>query len=150
MIPNPRWILKNYKTTDVVSRLFTATTFNYQLTNDLNLIYKVGLDTYSESQRYTFNKGGVDLVNGFMATSDINNRIWDNSVIISYNKTLTEKFSFSARLGGNMRNDVQKGTVVTSQNQLPVPAQQLCQQQRFRLRNRADPNRDFWRDYRRL
>ncbi len=117
-IPNPRWILKNYKTTDVVSRLFTATTFNYQLSNDLNLIYKVGLDTYTENQRYMFNKGGVDLVNGFLATSDINNRIWDNSVILSYAKTISEKFSFSARLGGNMRNDLQKGSVITSQNQL--------------------------------
>jgi TonB-linked SusC/RagA family outer membrane protein len=117
-IPNPRWILNNYKYTGVVNRLFTATTFNYQLTSDLSLLYKVGLDTYTESQKLMLNKGGVDFVNGFYNTRDINNRIWDNSVILSYSKSLSDKFALSARLGGNMRNDLYQVNNVSSQNQL--------------------------------
>lgn len=117
-IPNPRWILKNYKTTGIVNRLFNSTLVNYQMTPDLTLIYKVGLDTYTENQRYLLNKGGVSFVNGFYSTFDINNRIWDNSLILSYSKTLSEKLSFSAKIGGNMRNDLFEGKVITSQNQL--------------------------------
>lgn len=117
-IPNPRWILKNYKTTGVVDRIFSATTFNYEIYKDLSVIYKVGLDTYNESQEYKFNKGGVNFVNGFYNTFDLKNTIWDNSVIFNYNKTIQEKLSVSAKLGGNMRNDRFRGNFVTSQNQL--------------------------------
>ncbi len=117
-IPNPRWVLNNYKTTGDVNRLFMATTFNYQLTSDFSVLYKVGLDTYTENQQYKFNKGGVQLVNGFYNTVDVNNRIWDNSVILSYSKNVSDNFALSARLGGNMRNDLNAVNVVTSQNQL--------------------------------
>ena len=117
-IPNPRWVLNNYKTTGDVNRLFMATTFNYQLTSDFSVLYKVGLDTYTENQQYKFNKGGVQLVNGFYNTVDVNNRIWDNSVILSYSKNVSDNFALSARLGGNMRNDLNGVNVVTSQNQL--------------------------------
>lgn len=117
-IPNPRWVLKNYKTTSVINRVFASTMFNYQLAPDFNLIYKVGMDTYTENQRYMFNKGGVSFVNGFYSTFDINNRIWDNSLILTYAKTINDNLSFSVKAGGNMRNDLYEGKVTTSQNQL--------------------------------
>ncbi|QKZ11137.1 SusC/RagA family TonB-linked outer membrane protein [Spirosoma sp. KUDC1026] len=117
-IPNPRWILNNYKTTGVVNRFFTTTSVNYDITKDLMLLYKVGLDTYTENQEYKFNKGGVDLVNGYYNTYDVRNTIWDNSLILSYNKPVSDKFTVSARIGGNMRNDRFAGTSVVSQNQL--------------------------------
>lgn len=117
-IPNPRWVLKNYKTTGVVNRIFSATSLTFDLTKELTLLYKVGLDTYIEKQQYMLNKGGVAYVNGFYATNDIQNTIWDNSMILSYSKSLSEKFSLSARLGGNMRNDVTNRSGVVSENQL--------------------------------
>lgn len=117
-IPNPRWILANYKTTGVVNRFFTTTNLTYDIAKDLVLLYKVGLDTYSENQEYKFNKGGVDFVNGFYNTYDVNNTIWDNSLIVSYNKPVSDRFTLSARLGGNMRNDKTRYQYVVSQNQL--------------------------------
>lgn len=117
-IPNPRWILKNYKTTGQVNRIFSATTFTFDLAKDLTILYKVGLDSYIEKQRYMLNKGGVSYVNGFYATNDIQNTIWDNSMILSYSKAFSDKFSFSARVGGNMRNDYTRYSGATSENQL--------------------------------
>ncbi|CCH02427.1 TonB-dependent receptor plug [Fibrella aestuarina BUZ 2] len=117
-IPNPRWILANYKTTGVVNRFFTTTNLTYDIARDLVLLYKVGLDTYTENQEYKFNKGGVDFVNGFYNTYDIKNTIWDNSVILSYTKPLADRFTLSGRIGGNMRNDRSGSIFVTSQNQL--------------------------------
>lgn len=117
-IPNPRWILANYKTTGVVNRFFTTTNLTYDVARDLVLLYKVGLDTYTENQEYKFNKGGVDFVNGFYNTYDIKNTIWDNSLILSYTKPVASNFTLSGRLGGNMRNDRTNTTFVTSQNQL--------------------------------
>ncbi|WP_421796065.1 SusC/RagA family TonB-linked outer membrane protein [Haliscomenobacter sp.] len=118
-IPNPRWVLKNYKTTGVVNRIFSATTFNFEIAKDVNLLYKVGLDTYTEDQEFRFNKGaGSFFPNGAYFTRNINNTIWDNSVILSATKPIGAKLNVSARVGGNMRNDVYKEDGATSQNQL--------------------------------
>jgi TonB-linked SusC/RagA family outer membrane protein len=117
-IPNPRWVLNNYKTTGVVNRVFTATTFNYDIAKDLSLIYKVGLDTYDETQEFLLGKGGVQLPNGLYNTLNFKNTIWDNSAILSYSKPITEKFSLSGRIGGNIRNDRFNLYNINSQNQL--------------------------------
>ncbi|HEV7381892.1 MAG TPA: TonB-dependent receptor, partial [Dyadobacter sp.] len=117
-IPNPRWMLKYYSNTGKVNRLFNSTSLRAELTKDLTLLYRVGLDTYTENQEYKYNKGGVDFVNGWYSTNDITNTIWDNSVILSYNKTLSEKFSFSGKVGGNLRNDRFRNVATTSENQL--------------------------------
>lgn len=117
-IPNPRWILNNYKTTGVVNRFFSATSFNLDITKELALIYKIGLDTYDETQEFLLNKGGVSFVNGFYNTLNFKNTIWDNSMILSYTKTLSDRLSLSGKLGGNMRNDQFEFYNITSQNQL--------------------------------
>lgn len=117
-IPNPRWVLKNYNTTGVVNRVFTATTFNYDIAKDLSLIYKVGLDTYDETQEFLLGKGGVQLPNGLYNTLNFKNTIWDNSAILSYSKPITEKLTLSGRIGGNIRNDRFNSYNINSQNQL--------------------------------
>lgn len=117
-IPNPRWILKNYKTSGVVNRIFMSTSANVDLAKDLALTYRVGLDTYNESQAYKFNKGGVDFVTGFYNTWDIQNTIWDNSLILSYSRPITSKITVAGKLGGNVRNDRFRGNFVVSQDQL--------------------------------
>jgi TonB-linked SusC/RagA family outer membrane protein len=117
-IPNPRWVLANYKTTGIVNRIFSATSFNYQIAKNLTLLYKVGLDTYSEAQEFKFNKGGVQFVNGYYNTWDIQNTIWDNTAILGYSKSFSKKLSLNARLGGNIRNDTYRNVFVQSQNQL--------------------------------
>jgi TonB-linked SusC/RagA family outer membrane protein len=117
-IPNPRWILNNYETTGLVNRFFNATSFNLELAKDLNLLYKVGLDTYTDQQDWKFNKGGVDFVNGFYNTINFENTIWNNDVILSYTRKVSESINLSGRVGGNIRNDVFKFEGISSQNQL--------------------------------
>ncbi|MCE7041892.1 SusC/RagA family TonB-linked outer membrane protein [Dyadobacter sp. CY312] len=117
-IPNPRWMLKYYSNTGKVNRLFNSTSLRAELAKDLTLLYRVGLDTYTESQEYKYNKGGVDFVNGWYGTNEIANTIWDNSVILSYNKNVSDKLSFSGKIGGNLRNDKFRSMATTSENQL--------------------------------
>jgi TonB-linked SusC/RagA family outer membrane protein len=117
-IPNPRWVLNNYKTTGVVNRFFSATSFNWEIAKDLSMIYKIGLDTYDETQEFLINKGGAQLVNGLYNTLNFKNTIWDNSLILSYNKSLSEKFTLAGKLGGNMRNDRFSFYNINSQNML--------------------------------
>ncbi len=117
-IVNPRWVLKHYKTTGEVNRFFGTTSFNFQFTEDLSLIYRAGLDTYTENQEFQLGKGGVQAPTGAYFTRDLNNTIWDNSLILSYNLPLLSKLTAAAKLGGNIRNDVFRVNSVASSVQL--------------------------------
>ncbi|WP_234735943.1 SusC/RagA family TonB-linked outer membrane protein [Tellurirhabdus bombi] len=117
-IPNPRWMLKYYSNTGKVNRLFSSTSVRADLAKDLTLLYRVGLDTYTEAQEYKYNKGGVDFVNGWYSTADVTNTIWNHDIILSYNKPVNDKLAFSGKLGANMRNDRFASVVTTSENQL--------------------------------
>jgi TonB-linked SusC/RagA family outer membrane protein len=117
-IPNPRWVLNNYKTTGVVNRFFSATSFNWEIAKDLTAIYRVGLDTYDDTQEFQLNKGGTAFVNGLYNTLNTKNTIWDNSLILSYTKSLSEKLTLAGKLGGNMRNDMFAQYNILSQNML--------------------------------
>ena len=117
-IPNPRWVLDNYKTTGVVNRIFATTNASYEFVKNLTLLYKVGLDTYDETQSFKLNKGGVQFPNGFYNTLNIKNTIWDNSLVLTYSKPVSELLTFAGRLGGNIRNDKTGTYNMSSQNQL--------------------------------
>lgn len=117
-IPNPRWILNNYKTTGIVNRFFSATSFNWEISKEFSAIYKVGLDTYDDTQEFQLNKGGTVFVNGLYNTLNSKNTIVDNTLILSYTKSLSEKFTLAGKLGGNMRNDQLSQVNVNSQNML--------------------------------
>ncbi len=117
-IPNPNWVIKNYNTTDIVNRVFASSSLTYNVANGLDFLYRIGLDRYNELQEAKFNKGGVQFVNGFYGTRDIENTIWDNSAILSYSKELGSKFEVAGKIGGNIRNDVYRENGVGSQNQL--------------------------------
>jgi len=107
-IQNPRWTATYSKNTDNVTRLFGRSQFTYDITDDLNVSYRVGLDTYSETLEYQVNKGGVQnssYKNGLYRSVNITNRIWNHDVLINYNKSISEKFSLQGTVGANIRQD---------------------------------------------
>jgi TonB-linked SusC/RagA family outer membrane protein len=117
-IPNPRWILKYYKTPSITNRFFTSNSVIVDLAENLSVTYRVGLDTYNERQEAQFNKGGVDFVNGAYFTRDIVNTIWNHDIILSYSKQVNDKLTLAGKLGANMRNDRYDEQSVRSVNQL--------------------------------
>ncbi len=117
-IPNPRWIVANYKYNSITNRIFSASNFTFKVSDDINLLYKVGLDTYNEAIEYQYNKGGVDFPLGAYQTFDVKNTIWDNSLIATIQKSLGTDLGFSARIGGNVRNDVRNFSGANSDQQL--------------------------------
>lgn len=117
-IPNPRWILKYYKTPSITNRFFTSNSVIVDLAENLSVTYRVGLDTYNERQEAQFNKGGIDFVNGAYFTRDIVNTIWNHDIIMSYSKQLNDKLTLAGKLGANMRNDRYDEQAVRSVNQL--------------------------------
>jgi TonB-linked SusC/RagA family outer membrane protein len=119
---NPKWLVKNYINTSKVNRFFNSTSLNYDFNDNFSATYRIGLDTYSEIRESKYNRGGGGAVStlintGYYKSQNITNTIWNQDLVLNYRKTLSEKFGFSALLGGNSRYDTyaQDGLVSTGQ-----------------------------------
>ncbi|MDA0314858.1 MAG: SusC/RagA family TonB-linked outer membrane protein [Bacteroidetes bacterium] len=121
-IMNPNWLVKYLKNTSDVSRFFNSTSLNYDFSENFSMTYRLGLDTYTERQEIMFNKGGatsnLTTKNGYYRTVNINNTIWNQDLILNWNKDFSEKFGMSALLGANSRYDSYIQSGVASQGQL--------------------------------
>ncbi|WP_299458149.1 SusC/RagA family TonB-linked outer membrane protein [uncultured Microscilla sp.] len=118
-IQNPRWTLENAFASQVVDRFFGQINATYKFNDHLNLMYRIGIDQYTEQNAGGQHKGGVvtGFQNGFYNTYSIVNRIINHDLILSYNKSLTEDIELDAILGFNARRDALDRQGVFSVNQ---------------------------------
>lgn len=121
-IVNPLWAVNNYANVSRVNRFFNSTSLNYDFSDKLALTYRLGLDTYTETQEQRLNKGGpssnINVANGYFRSVDIRNTIWNQDLVLSFNDKLSEKLSFSALIGGNYRYDSFQQNGIASSGQL--------------------------------
>ncbi|MBS1947439.1 MAG: SusC/RagA family TonB-linked outer membrane protein [Bacteroidetes bacterium] len=117
-IQNPRWTLYNSFTNDNVNRVFGQISTVYDIAKGINVMYRVGLDNYTEYQDYSQNKGGIYTPTGFLRTSNGVSTIWDHTFLINVNKNLGTNFTLNVNAGGNQRRDIYSQTGQTSQQQL--------------------------------
>jgi outer membrane receptor protein involved in Fe transport len=108
-MPNPRWTLHNARQTNITNRFFSSTGLKYDLTDWLNVMYRLGIDTYAEDQSYYVNKGGTGFaaaaVPGLYRTVSGNNTLLDHSLLVSFNKQLSGTFHLDGLLGYNYRDN---------------------------------------------
>jgi len=120
-IENPRWVAENIFNTDEVDRFFGKVEANYEILENLNVLWKLGLDSYSELQSFGLNRGGVnnpDLTGGYYQTTNINQTIWDNNLQVNYATQLNEQFSLDALAGAQIVLDKFERDGIGSQNQI--------------------------------
>ncbi|WP_373494940.1 SusC/RagA family TonB-linked outer membrane protein [Aquiflexum sp.] len=125
-IVNPLWLVENYSNTSVVNRFFNSTSLNYDFNDDFSITYRLGLDTYTENQEAKYNRGGSNstlvagqlLQTGYYRTISIQNSIWNQDLILNWNKRISDKIGLSALLGGNSRYDRYEQFGVSSVGQL--------------------------------
>jgi TonB-linked SusC/RagA family outer membrane protein len=120
-IPNPNWIARHMRDTDLTNRFFKSTTFNYDFNENMSLSYRVGIDFFVQEQGRFYNRGitpTLELMNrGISQKTTINNTIWNHDLIFSFNKQLTPDINLISRVGANARNDlfVRNGTYAEGQ-----------------------------------
>jgi TonB-linked SusC/RagA family outer membrane protein len=148
-IPNPRWVAKYLRETDVTDRFFNTTTISYDFSDNFSLSYRVGYDTYVQRQSREYNKGigpTYDVINrGVFQTQTFNNTIWNHDVILSFNKDLTSDISMTARVGGNARNDKSFRDGIYSENQTVFGLMRHSNFQTSSSRSIAFDGRTFFR-----
>jgi len=101
-IPHPVWTSENVRTMNNTQRFFGKTEFRYRALDGVNLVYRLGYDTYNEYQEYRQNPGGVRpaaLNNGFFQTIDLKGENWDHNLNAIFDFQLTEAVSLDGTLG---------------------------------------------------
>ena len=120
-IPNPRWTVNNVGSTNDTNRYFGRSEFNYEVMSGLNLVYRLGYDSYTESRSYFQNPGGVrpaNLLDGYFQTLETQRTSWDHAVNLLLDYQLTEDFSLDGVIGGQYLTERSERQGLESQNMI--------------------------------
>lgn len=113
-IQHPLWTLNNSYEEEELGRFFGNVALSYDLTNWLNVSYRFGLDQYAQQQQSLLNKGGRNVPDGLMNTSDRQNIITDHLLNFSFDYNINETFNLSGNFGANLRRDTRESTFANS------------------------------------
>lgn len=123
-IQHPLWTVNNSGTQQQTNRVFGNMAIQYDLSENLNLSYRVGIDNYSENNVNYQNKGGINsnsndirLQSGVYETWNNTNTIWDHNLSFNGDFDLTETVGSTFNLGFNGRREVFNQTGVSSDGQ---------------------------------
>jgi len=120
-IINPRWTAQNVVNQQVTNRFNWNVAVGYDLTDNLAVKWRSGLDFYNERNDNSSNRGGirfVDAVFGFLDTYDNNNVIWDHLFSVEGNYKLTDDLGLTFTAGGTTRQDDFNQNGVSSRGQI--------------------------------
>ena len=119
---NPYWQRANNYETDWRNRVFGNVALNYKITDNIDILGRVTMDTYTELQEErvavgSINNNGTAKYDRF----DRNFREMNYDLFINYNKNFSEDFSLKGLIGGNIRHAQTSSTFAATQGGLVVP-----------------------------
>ncbi len=118
-IQNPNWTVKNSFIGQLTNRVFGTVGASYDITENLNVAYRLGYDIYNERNESGQHKGGVEgPLTGLYRTFDNQSTIWDHTLTINGNYSLTDLLRLNFNLGATSRRSTLDRQGVTSTNQL--------------------------------
>ncbi|PQJ14419.1 SusC/RagA family TonB-linked outer membrane protein [Aureicoccus marinus] len=121
-IQHPLWTVKNAQFRQLTNRTFGQISATYAINDNLNLLYRFGLDVYAESNTNSQNKGGrgqsdVALESGILQTWTNLNTINNHDIILSGQYDLSDKVGMTFNAGATSRREVFDRNGVASSGQ---------------------------------
>ncbi|WP_291968085.1 SusC/RagA family TonB-linked outer membrane protein [Maribacter sp.] len=118
-IQHPFWTVKNNRTGQKTTNIFTSFSSVYQFNDNLSAAYRFGFNTYTENGFYAQNKGGIDgNPLGLLRTTSIVSSNFDHNFSINYDKDISDKVNFKGILGFNSNRQEFDRDGVESTNQV--------------------------------
>ena len=125
-IQNPIWTLYNSLSSQKTNRIYGNFSVKYNILRNLDILYRVGYDSYNEDHILTINRGGisratpVDLqyTRGLYRTIDAQSRIWDHSVITQYQTNINSDLKLDLTAVFNSNQQLYDQTGLKSSDQL--------------------------------
>lgn len=114
MFDNPYWSLENSPNNNKVHRILGIANLDYNIFEGFNLSYTLGTDYYNDFNKRVIGSGSLieNREDGYISQFDKEYRRTTSNLILSYQKDLTEDFTFDA-LVGNTVEDLNSRTVYT-------------------------------------
>ncbi|UII74935.1 SusC/RagA family TonB-linked outer membrane protein [Flagellimonas sp. HMM57] len=121
-IQHPLWTVANSGFRQNVNRVFGQSSITYNINDNLNILYRFGLDVYSENNTNFQNKGGrgqedAALVSGIYQTWNNTNTIQNHDLILNGDYDLSDKMGLTFNAGLTSRREVFDQTGVASNGQ---------------------------------
>ncbi|MBP2830950.1 SusC/RagA family TonB-linked outer membrane protein [Aquimarina sp. U1-2] len=120
-IQHPLWTVANALNRQTTNRVFGNGTLQYDFSENLNLVYRFGLDNYTEANINQQNRGGVSddaaLRSGIYQTWTNINTIYDHNFILNGDFDLTDNIGMTFNLGATSRRELFERNGVASSDQ---------------------------------
>ena len=123
-IQHPIWTVFNAESSQETNRVFGQASLQYDINENLNIIYRAGLDIYSENNVQYQNKGGINsnsgdirLASGIYETWNNTNTIWDHNLVLNGDYDITELIGATFNIGATSRREVFDQNGVSSDGQ---------------------------------
>jgi TonB-dependent SusC/RagA subfamily outer membrane receptor len=123
-IQHPQWTVANAESLQETNRIFGQAALQYDINDNLNIIYRAGLDVYSENNTQSQNRGGVNsksgvvrLDSGVYETWNNTNTIWDHNIVLNGDYDITDLIGATFNVGGTSRREIFDQNGVSSDGQ---------------------------------
>jgi TonB-linked SusC/RagA family outer membrane protein len=103
-IVNPNWVANNSFVNQTTSRMNSSNTITYDVNDNLNILYRLGLDVYSERNESGTNIGATQgPILGEYSSFTNSNIVWDHNFQINGNYDLSDDINLNFTLGATSR-----------------------------------------------
>jgi TonB-linked SusC/RagA family outer membrane protein len=119
---NPYWQRANNYETDWRNRVFGNVALNYKITENIDILGRVTMDSYTEIQEDRVAVGSI--VNNGTAKYDRFDRTFremNYDLFLNYNKNFSDDFSLKGLIGANIRHNQISSVFASTQGGLVVP-----------------------------
>ncbi len=99
---NPYWTANKSQMNDNVDRLIGNMSINYEVNDNLSLLYRIGIDNYTDKRKMAFAIGSRTVPAGQVQEDEHFQRDINSDLILNYNKQLSDKLNLTLLLGNNM------------------------------------------------
>ena len=136
---NPYWVLfENYET-DTRGRLFGNINLNYEINDNLNIIGRTSIDTYSELQEERINVGSVDVSKYSRYNRSFEEINYD--LLLNYDYDLSDDLSLNGVIGTSVLTQKNESIYAESSGGLVVPGLYSLSNST----NLIDPSESYWK-----
>ncbi len=116
-IPNPRWVAENTGITNLTDRFYGKTEFNFKMTDNLSLTYRLGYDGYTEQGEYRQAANGVEpdyALNGYLQNITQRKQAWDHNLIAIFATNINEDITIDGTFGAQYESEEYSRTGIES------------------------------------
>lgn len=123
-IQHPLWTVANAESLQETNRVFGQAAVQYEINDNLGLVYRAGIDVYSENNTNFQNAGGINsnsgdvrLASGIYETWNNTNTIWDHNLVLNGDYNITDNIGTTFNFGATSRREIFDQNGVASDGQ---------------------------------